>query len=220
MAVTTVEGAETKALDTKGARTDAMSKAQGSPQELSDCRSEVIALPPEFAPKMPKGGELLWFAPGMFDAESPGYFRYAFRLDFERPQPNTLASLEELLLLYYEGLMSAVAEGKKRKHPAGATRVSVVASDLSKFSQGCKAEGCVNPGQFFDATIETVDEFSTQKPITLKLLITANPSTLVASVLPAAKWRGESVVFGQGQGPAERHLLPLGCAARQPADAP
>jgi hypothetical protein len=89
--------------------------------------------------------------------------------------------------------------------------VKVSESDLGDRPRDCRGQGCVSSGQFFEATIETIDEFVTQKPIVLRLLLSATPNTIVASVLPKSQWQGGSMIYGVGQGPAEAHVLPLGC---------
>ena len=73
-----------------------------------DWPTEEIALPPEFAPELPAGEELLYFAPEMFEAGAEGFWSYAFSMNLEVPAPDA-AVLEAWLELYYDGLLGAVA---------------------------------------------------------------------------------------------------------------
>jgi hypothetical protein len=81
----------------------------------------------------------------------------------------------------------------------------------------CRGQGCVTSVAFFDATIQTIDEFVTGRPITLKLLLSASPNAIFASVLPESKWQGQSIITGIGQGPNEGLALALGCRQVSPA---
>jgi hypothetical protein len=80
---------------------------------FDDWRYERIALPPEFAPTLPRGVEHLYFAPGMFEPASPGYWTYVFLLELEAPLADTEA-VEALLTVYYQGLVTAVARSTKK----------------------------------------------------------------------------------------------------------
>ena len=119
-------------------------------EALPTWRYEKIPLPPEFAPTLPEGVEVLWFAPGMFEPAADDYFTYAFSLDMTEPL-STPAALETLLVDYYRGLMSAVAAGRDAK-PA---RDAVV--ELGGDGQ--------------TATIELSDEFTDGGVITLHLRV-------------------------------------------------
>ena len=73
-------------------------------------RDEIIDLPPDFAPGLPSGSELLFFAPGMFEEGAEDYWSYVFLMAIDEPVPDA-ERLCEILELYYNGLIAAVAEG-------------------------------------------------------------------------------------------------------------
>lgn len=91
---------------------------------LPGWRYERIDLPPEFAPKLPPGVEVLWFAPGMFEAAAPDYFTYAFSVTWEGDAIAGREALEGWLHGYYDGLMTAVAGASDRK-PARPVQVTL-----------------------------------------------------------------------------------------------
>lgn len=105
---------------------------------LPQWRYEHIALPPEFAPSLPRGAETLWFAPGMFKPDADDYFTYAFSLDWDHPFEPTAAALEPVLVDYYRGLMAAVAggepirEARVRVGEDGKTAVVVMSDEFTK----------------------------------------------------------------------------------------
>lgn len=111
-------------------------------------RSEIIDLPPEFAPELPSGSELLFFAPGMFEEGAEDYWSYVFMLVINEPAPDA-ERLAEILELYYDGLIASVAEGAKLD--VGDDPATVQVTDEGK-------------GRF-TATIELIDAFVTHKPI-------------------------------------------------------
>ena len=124
-------------------------------EALPDWRYEQIALPPGFAPELPAGVEVLWFAPGMFQPDASDYFTYAFSLDLEAGLPEA-GELESLLTQYYRGLMKAVASDHPPKHEA---QVSLAADGQS-------------------ATIEMSDEFTGGGDVTLHLRMSTTGSCL------------------------------------------
>ncbi len=186
--------------------------AKDEPDSIAACRSENIALPPEFAPSLPKGQETLWFAPGMFDADAPGYYRYAFELHFSDPQPVGVGALEKLLTSYYQGLMSAVAEGKGHTHAPLATRVVVKASPGGDASETCEGASCVDANRFFEARINTLDEFNTGKPIKLRVLLDATATEISALVTLESTRMEHSLVVAHGQPRQRDHARILGCS--------
>ena len=95
-------------------------------EALPGWRYERIELPPEFAPTLPAGVEVLWFAPGMFRPDAADYFTYAFSVTWHDDSPNGHDTLRGWLHTYYDGLMTAVAGGADR---APARPVEVRLSD-------------------------------------------------------------------------------------------
>jgi hypothetical protein len=123
--------------------------------EAPGWRYEPIALPPEFAPSLPAGEEILYFAPGMFDAGSPEYWSYVFAMRFETPGPTEAGAVQSLLDDYYRGLIAAVARSRSIEIDAGAI------------------ESAVEPGEgeTHAATVALPDAFTTGEPITVHLEI-------------------------------------------------
>lgn len=80
-------------------------------RSLDGWSPETIALPPEFAPGLPAGEELLLFAPGMFDAEAEDFWSYVFVMSLDEGDLDA-ASLTDLFEEYYDGLLLAVGEGR------------------------------------------------------------------------------------------------------------
>jgi len=115
---------------------------------LPEWRYETFLLPPEFAPTLPEGTEVLWFAPGMFEPDAADYFTYAFSMDMKAPLADA-AAIESLLREYYRGLMRAVAAGRDTT-PARDVTVSMA-----------------DDGQ--TATIEMSDEFTGGGAVTVHL---------------------------------------------------
>ncbi len=155
---------------------------------VPSCKSEVIPLPPDFAPTLPPGTETLWFAPGMFDSSAHDYFTYQFVLNFDAAQDVTSAKLERVLLDYYAGLMTSVAKGKKRLHAAGATAVEVQPSQSPHEAFSCGMIECPASVKFFDASIRTVDEFVTGETLELRVLMAVSPTMVAAHVSPSKNW--------------------------------
>ncbi len=121
------------------------------PVSLQDWRSERIALPPEFAPQLPSGDEILLFAPGMFVAEAPDYWSYAFlmRIDQDVPDATELTTLFER---YFDGLLGAVGGEEIGSDPA---QVSLRQ---------------IGPGRY-EGEVRLIDAFVTQQPVDLRLLV-------------------------------------------------
>lgn len=110
-------------------------------------RTEVIAMPPDFAPGMSWNGvEVLKFHPDMFKAEAENFFTYVFLLHMESGTPDW----DEQLMLYYGGLAKAVAEDKNL--------------DISDFRVEVEGEGDARYGK-----IKWIEPFATKKPQTLYL---------------------------------------------------
>lgn len=134
---------------------------------ITDWPDERIPMPPEWAPELPKGYELLRFSPGMYKAERDDYFSYVFALMWERPSAPDLEELTSILDQYYRGLTKAVAAAKKLDIPA---------DDVS-----VKVTGKV---PFYRATVNMYEPFVTGEKITLEMDITLGVSCLGARVSP------------------------------------
>ena len=120
---------------------------------ISGWSSEEFALPPGFAPNLPKGKESLRFAPGWNKPEAEGFWSYAFVMQIEEPKPN-VERVDSLLETYYNGLLKTFAEGK---HDIGAAPAHV---ELKQVAVGR-----------YVATMRTIDAFATFKPIEIRLLV-------------------------------------------------
>jgi hypothetical protein len=129
-------------------------------------RSEIIPLPPEFAPALPAGQEELRFAPGMFDPEAETYFSYAFVLRLAGSAPLDRARVETLLDQYYRGLVAAVASERELALPDDVD--ATVTGDASGFR----------------ATVSMYDAFVTGKPLTLHMDVTVEGSCVRAAASP------------------------------------
>jgi hypothetical protein len=77
-------------------------------------RSETIAFPLDFAPRLAhQGVEELRFAPGFFDPAAPGYWSYAFVWRTQDPAALDAAAVGAELTAYFRGLIEAVDEAKQ-----------------------------------------------------------------------------------------------------------
>ncbi len=130
-------------------------------------RPERISLPPAFAPSLPGGSELLWFAPGMFDEDEDDYFSYVFELALDERPPTDSAEMQSLLHAYYAGLMTAVAEGAGRT--AGEVHVEVAPAEAGRYV----------------AQIEMTDEFNDGARISVALALERTDTCLIAAVTPS-----------------------------------
>jgi hypothetical protein len=134
---------------------------------ISDWRSEIIEMPPEFAPTLPAGREELRFAPGMFKPESPGYFTYAFVIQLAQPMPADRAQIDSLLDRYYQGLVAAVATDRGLTIPIERVDATVTGQAPA-----------------FQATVSMYDAFVTGKPLTLHMDVTMTGACLRAAASP------------------------------------
>lgn len=82
----------------------------------AEWKGETISLPPSFSPNMTlKGTEVIRFAPGMFDDKSDSFFSYVFVFQVKQDQKLTKKLIQKELLVYYQGLASAVLKDQKVK---------------------------------------------------------------------------------------------------------
>ena len=131
-------------------------------EQAPQWRYEKIELPPDFAPSLPAGAEILWFAPGMFEPDADDYFTYAFQLDFNAQLRLDGEAIDKLLFDYYTGLMTAVG-GSQGRTP-GPVQVRVDASPS---------------GRYF-AMIELTDEFTGGEEITIAVDLEVAGTCLLA----------------------------------------
>lgn len=76
-------------------------------------RSESVALPPPFAPKVDlKGKAQVYFSPGWGKKDSDEFFTYTFVFQTEAEPKFDEKVIEKELLAYFGGLASAVSRGK------------------------------------------------------------------------------------------------------------
>lgn len=126
-------------------------------------RTERMPFPLGFAKDLDyKGHEDLRFAPGMFKAEAPDYFSYAFVMWLDGAMSFEPASLEKDLLKYYKGLCSSVAKSKKLD-----LDLSRIAVQVTKQKDKGVLGG--EPAESLQARIDWYDPFVTGKPLTLHL---------------------------------------------------
>ncbi|MEM6992787.1 MAG: hypothetical protein AAF721_19890, partial [Myxococcota bacterium] len=120
-------------------------------------RYERIELPPPFAPSLPAGVEVLWFAPGMFEPAATDYFTYSFSLRWagaglgDTPLPDALHA-------YYDGLMRAVA-GSRDAEPRAPVVVALAEDGRS-------------------GTVTLSDEFTGGETITVHLRVGGDASCM------------------------------------------
>lgn len=116
--------------------------------------AETFALPPGFAPDLPKGTESLRFAPGWRDSSAEDFWSYAFVMWFDAPAPDA-AAIDHLLESYYNGLMTSFAAGANTDISATPAHVVVTRTAPDRF----------------EARMHLIDAFATFKPIDLRVLI-------------------------------------------------
>lgn len=122
--------------------------------DLTDWRSETIRLPPEFAPRLPSGDEVLLFAPGMFEEGAPDFWSYVFLMEVNEAEIGT-ERLEEILELYYDGLIGRVGSSNGYSLTRDPAQVSVESSGEGTWS--CR--------------VTTFDVFVTGDPLELHMFV-------------------------------------------------
>lgn len=116
--------------------------------------SETFALPPGFAPDLPAGSESLLFPPGWRDPDSENFWSYAFVMTIDE-QPPEASRVQELLELYYDGLMSVFASGKDKESLI--TPAKVVVNQINS--------------NRYEASMNLVDAFATFEPVDIRVRI-------------------------------------------------
>lgn len=136
---------------------DVQAGVPAEPISLQGWAPERIALPPEFAPALPAGSEVLLFAPGMFTAGTEDFWSYVFLMEVEETGIGA-QRLTEILELYYDGLIQSVAasRGSSLGDDAATVRLHAVGGDQ------------------YEARIEMIDAFVTMEPLDLHVKIRAS----------------------------------------------
>ncbi|MBL4771442.1 MAG: hypothetical protein JKY61_09950 [Planctomycetes bacterium] len=136
------------------------------PIDLSEWAGEVIQFPPSFAPTMPAGREHLLFAPGWRTPGTDNSWAYVLLMEIEEPNLNA-ARIAEILDLYYDGLMGAVAQGKAFTVPQNPATVAIQSDGTDSFQ----------------ATVTTYDSFNSGEPLTLHMLIERQTPSASSTIL-------------------------------------
>ena len=131
-----------------------------------DWARETILLPPGFAPDFPSGIEELRFAPGWRDPASENFWSYAIVLRIDEAVPST-ARLEELVAIYYTGLMDAFGVGRGSDALPNEVEVDLRAIDATRHR----------------GTMELVDGFATFARMKIRLQVETRPHGDAASIL-------------------------------------
>src|SRR6185503_11853910 len=125
--------------------------------------TERMTFPLGFAKDLDhKGVEDLRFAPGMFKAEAPDYFSYAFLMWLEGSVSFEPRALEKDLLKYYKGLCASVAASRKLDLDFSKITVKVDRQEKKGRLRGEEAD-------VSHARIDWYDPFVTGRPLTLHL---------------------------------------------------
>lgn len=122
----------------------------------AEWRPEVIPLPQDWAPDLPKGAEVLRFAPGMFEEGAEDFWTYAFRVDLAEELTAELdaeAAIANFLELYYDGLLGMVGGGNGYD----------MGDDPAQVHVGQPKDGV------YPIRVELIDGFVTGKPLTLHM---------------------------------------------------
>lgn len=148
-----------------GSATAAEGEAPGSPFVLplpDGWRSETIPFPLEFAPDLDyEGIEELRFAPGMFKEGADDFWSYAFVWWIDADTKIEPYVLSRDLELYFEGLATAVVEGRGTEIGDAEFRVELT-------------EPKAGDDRVFNlvGTAETFDPFVTKAQLTLNMRVT------------------------------------------------
>jgi hypothetical protein len=135
---------------------------------LEGWQAETFALPPAFAPELPKGTESLRFAPGWRDPSAEGFWSYAFVMWIdESAPPLDAARIDDLLEKYYNGLMTSFAAGKGKDISGTPARVDVVRTAPNRY----------------EARMHLIDAFATFEPIDLRVLVDTVAETDTRAIL-------------------------------------
>ena len=132
-------------------------------------RTESVALPPRFAPKVSlKGKAKVYFSPGWGKKNSEQFFTYAFLFQTQARPKFDEKVIEKEILAYLGGLAKAVSRGKvdPDTFKMSVTRVAVD-------SESKQAETTSASGERFNAVLEWTEPFFTKAAHTLNMEIIA-----------------------------------------------
>lgn len=135
-----------------GASSVVFAHQKSKPDLLKGWTSETFALPPSFAPELPKGSESLRFAPGWRKPGDPGFWSYAFVLTLEEAAPDK-GRLDNLLEMYYNGILKSFAKDAGKD-------ISPVRIKVTSVAKGK-----------FEGKMHATDAFATFKPVEVRLVI-------------------------------------------------
>lgn len=130
-------------------------------------KSEVILLPPRFAPDLDWNGvESIRFAPGMFQPDSESFFSYLLVFLIAADDDVSEAAVHEQILVYYRGLAKAVMGGRGLPVDADSFKLKLESGDSDK---GGPNPADAGEGQvtFWTASLDWIEPFATRKPQTL-----------------------------------------------------
>jgi len=133
---------------------------------LKDWLSETIIFPPGFAQELPTGKEDLRFPPGWRKPDSEDFWSYAIVMQIDEPAPNA-ERLEEILDLYYDGLMSAFGVGRDSEEPIDPAQVKVVKTGKNHY----------------EAAMHIIDGFATFKPIDIRIKLVTESASEYQSII-------------------------------------
>ena len=127
---------------------------------------ETIEFPPGFALDLPFGVEMLRFPKGWRTPDSENFWSYAIvmQLDEVAPKENRL---EELIDIYYTGLMSAFGVGREQGSPPNEVLIEIKQTAESTY----------------EGTMRLIDGFATHEPITINLKVSAQADSNTTSTI-------------------------------------
>ena len=133
--------------------------------DLTGWRTEFVELPPRFAPDMPKGREVVMFAPGWPTQGAEDHWSYVILMEVEGTDWNA-QRIEQLFELNYDGLMGAVGSGKSLALPddpadcdfkhAGGSNYTGVVDTYDVFGDGAPLQ------LHLDVDVQAMDAATTQ----------------------------------------------------------
>lgn len=130
-------------------------------------KSEVILLPPRFAPDLDwHGVESIRFAPGMFQPDSESFFSYLLVFLIGADDDVSEAAVHEQILVYYRGLAKAVMGGRGLPVDTDSFELKL---DKVESGEGSPHPADAGDGEvnFWTASLDWIEPFATRKPQTL-----------------------------------------------------
>ena len=123
-------------------------------------RFERLDFPLDFAPDLKlEGFEELWFAPGMFDAESESYFSYVLAMQIDNRSELDEASVKDLFQGYFFGLCRAVSESRQLQ-----LELDKIATEVTRTEAGWQVD------------VAMFDAFGDGRELQLRLLVSRHKS--------------------------------------------